>query len=97
LLKIYSTEYRTLTRQTKKFQRATGEKTIHDLVPHEFEADWTTTEDLLSKVKKYRDWVTRDKQIGSNQQHFEYMQRYIAETDQGNAEARVRSFHFLKN
>jgi hypothetical protein len=50
----------------------------------------TSSDDILAKVKHYRNWITREKTTGVNKMHHDYIMRYVAETDEGNAKLRVR-------
>lgn len=44
----------------------------------------------MTKMKQYRDWMEKEKTQGEFEMHYEYIMKYFYETDQGNAELRVR-------
>ncbi len=46
-------------------------------------------------MRQYRDWVAREKELGSNFLFYEYFQNFIEETERGNALARVWNVLYL--
>lgn len=47
-------------------------------------------DNIMTKMKQYRDWMEKEKTQGEFEMHYEYIMKYFYETDQGNAELRVR-------
>ena len=45
-------------------------------------------DDVIGKVRRYTGWINREKAVGANQFHYDYIRKYAEESDENNAKSR---------
>eukprot|EP01119_Soliformovum_irregulare_P010808 TRINITY_DN2664_c0_g1_i3.p1 TRINITY_DN2664_c0_g1~~TRINITY_DN2664_c0_g1_i3.p1 ORF type:complete len:1856 (+),score=717.09 TRINITY_DN2664_c0_g1_i3:584-6151(+) len=63
-------------------------KTLQDLPRLEYDLDWINNDDLAGRVKQHLNALAKEKEIGVNRLHWEYLLRYIQESDEENKKLR---------